>query len=401
MYPAQSKDSVCAASILQGSISRKIMIVLTAFLLVFAGAFACPVHAQIETVLHSFTGQDGSLPGPRLTFDHHGNLYGSTVGNDGFIGSIFELTSGGQFKVLYEFPDSSERLFTTGKLVLDSEGNIYGVDQTGGTFGEGAIFKLTPEGVYTVLYSFTGQGDGAFPNGVIRDKNGNLYGTANFGGAFNEGVVFEFTAAGNEQVLYSFTGGSDGGEPFDAALYRDAKGNLYGTTMFFGGIISNGVVFKLSPSGVETVLHTFTGGGDGARPKGSLVADSQGNLYGTTSTVARSNGGTVFKITPSGVKTELWTFTASADQDGYSPNPGLALDAEGNVYGTTFSGGSSNLGTVFGLTTAGAENVLLSFSGSNGSTPYSGLIFNQSGDLYGTTGFGGTDSQGTVFKLVP
>lgn len=351
--------------------------------------------AQTESVLHSFTGKDGSLPGQRLTVDSANNLYGSTVGNYPSIGSIFKVSPTSQFKVLYEFTDGQNRLFTTGKLVLN-HGNLYGVDQTGGEFGEGSIFKLTTSGVLTVLYSFTGAGDGAFPNGVISDAQGNFYGTTNRGGAFNQGTVFEFTAAGVEKVIYSFTGSSDGGEPFDSALYRDAQGNLFGTTMFDGGTISLGVVFKVTPDGAESVLHTFLGGSDGAHPKGSLISDGKGNLYGTTSSGEHLKGGTVFQITTAGVLTELHTFSGP---DGFDPNAGLAMDADGNLFGTTFSGGSSNDGVIFEITAQGVETVLHNFSGSDGSTPYNGLIIDQLGNLYGTTGFGGAFDQGTVFKL--
>jgi len=141
-----------------------------------------PVFAQTETVLHSFNGKDGSLPGSRLTLDSAGNLYGSTVGNYPSIGSVFKLTPAGALKVLYKFTDGQQRLFTTGRLVLDSKGNLYGVNQTGGTSGNGAIFKLTQSGVFTDLYSFTGQADGAYPNGVITDGQGNFYGTTNRAG---------------------------------------------------------------------------------------------------------------------------------------------------------------------------------------------------------------------------
>jgi uncharacterized repeat protein (TIGR03803 family) len=358
-------------------------------------ALVCPVVAQTETVLHSFTGKDGSLPGQRLALDSASNLYGSTVGNYPSIGSIFKLSPTGQFKVLYKFTDGQDRLFTTGKLVLD-HGNLYGVDQTGGEFGEGSIFKLTPSGLFTILYSFTGAGDGAFPNGVISDAQGNFYGTTNRGGTFNQGTVFEFMAAGVEKVIYSFTGSSDGGEPFDSALYRDAQGNLFGTTMFDGGTISRGVVFKVTPTGTETVLHTFLGGSDGAFPKGSLISDGKGNLYGTTSSGENLKGGTVFQITTAGVLTELHTFSGS---DGFDPNAGLAMDADGNLFGTTFSGGSSNDGVIFKVTPQDIETVLHNFSGSAGSTPYNGLIIDQLGNLYGTTGFGGAFDQGTVFEL--
>jgi len=367
-------------------------IVLAAALSGLALAATGPAFAQVETVIHSFTGLDGSLPGQRLTLDSSGNLYGTTVGNSPSIGSVFKVSPTGQFNVLHQFTDQN-RLFTTGKLVIDKRGNLYGVDQTGGEFGEGAIFKLTQSGVFTVLYSFTGKSDGAFPNGVISDGQGNFYGTTNMGGASNQGTVFEFNAAGLK-VLYSFTGSTDGGEPFDSALYRDAQGNLYGTTMFDGGKISLGVVFKVTPSGEETVLHTFLGGSDGAHPKGSLISDGKGNLYGTTSSGEHLGGGTVFRITESGVLTEVHTFSGS---DGFDPNAGLAMDADGNLFGTTFSGGESNDGVVFEITAAGDESVLHSFSGSDGSTPYSGVILEQ-GNLFGTTGFGGASNKGTVFK---
>ena len=353
---------------------------------------------QTESVLHSFNGNDGSLPSQRLTVDSAGNLYGSTTGNFPSIGSIFKLTPAGQLKVIYRFTDGQNRLFTTGKLVLDSKGNLFGVDQTGGTFGSGSIFRLTQSGVFTILYNFTGKGDGAFPNGVISDSQGNFYGTTNMGGAFGQGTVFKFVPGRGLKTLYSFTGSTDGGEPFDSALVRDAQGNFFGTTMFDGGKISFGVVFKVTPSGTETVLHTFLGGMDGAHPKGSLIADAEGNLYGTTSSGENLKGGTVFKITPSGVMTEVYTFSGP---DGFDPNAGLALDAQGNLYGTTFSGGASNDGVVFEINSAGSESVLVNFAGSDGATPYSGLIFDENGNLDGTTGFGGVSNQGTVFRVTP
>jgi uncharacterized repeat protein (TIGR03803 family) len=367
-----------------------------AALLTLTLAVARPALAQTETVLHSFNGKDGSLPGQRLTIDSAGNLYGSTVGNYPSIGSIFKLSPTGQVKVLYRFTDGQNRLFTTGRLVLDRHGNLYGVDQTGGEFGDGSIFELSSSGGFSVLYSFTGGADGAFPNGVISDAQGNFYGTANLGGAFNQGSVFEFTPGSGLKVLYSFMGSTDGGEPFDSALYRDSEGNLYGTTMFDGGKISLGVVFKVTPDGTESVLHTFLGGSDGAHPKGSLISDGKGNLYGTTSSGENLKGGTVFQITTAGALTELHTFSGS---DGFDPNAGLAMDADGNLFGTTFSGGSSNDGVIFEITPQDVETVLHDFSGSDGATPYNGLIIDRLGNLYGTTGFGGAFDQGTAFKL--
>jgi len=375
---------------------RSLAILMWALALV-ALVFVIPAFSQTEAVIHSFTGKDGSLPGQRLTFDRAGNLYGSTAGNSPSIGSIFKVTASGQFKVLFPFIDQS-RLFTTGKLIVDNQGNLYGVDQTGGNFGDGSIFKLTTSGAFEILYNFTGQDDGAFPNGVIADAHGNFYGSTNLGGTFNQGTIFKFTPATGLTVLYTFTGGPDGGEPFDSALYIDPDGNLFGTTMFDGGRISLGVVFKLTPDGTETVLHTFLGGSDGAHPKGSLISDGRGNLYGVTASGENLHGGTVFRISETGHLTELHTFLGS---DGFDPEPGLAMDASGSLYGVTFSGGGSNDGVVFEITAYGTESVLHSFSGSDGTTPYSGPIIDPHGTLYGTTGFGGSSNRGTVFKLTP
>jgi len=162
--------------------------------------------------------------------------------------------------------------------------------------------------------------------------------------------------------------------------------------MFDGGKISLGVVFKVTPQGAETVLHTFLGGSDGAHPKGSLISDGRGSLCGTTSSGEGLHGGTVFKITIAGVLTELHTFLGS---DGYSPDAGLAMDAEGDLFGTTFSGGTSNDGVVFEIDAEGTETVLHDFSGgSDGATPYAGAIMDPQGNLYGTTGFGSSADQG-------
>ena len=181
---------------------------------------------------------------------------------------------------------------------------------------------------------FTGGADGKYPNdGLISDAEGNLYGTTGMGGTFGQGVVFKITPAGVETMLYSFTGGADGGEPW-GRLVRDSQGNFYGTTYADGGLqLSFGVVFKLSPSGVETVLHSFTGGSDGGHPNGDLIADAQENLYGTTPAIPRSTHGTVFKVSPQGVLTVLHSFLGP---DGFSPRSGVIMDTGGNFYGTTF-----------------------------------------------------------------
>ena len=265
---------------------------------------------------------------------------------------------------------------------------------------------------FTLIYSFKNSPDGSGPYaGLIRDGAGNFYGTTAYGGLAGYGTVFKLDATGGETVLHSFTfGGADGSKPF-AGLVRDAAGNLYGTTSDGGGIgctiYGCGTVFKLDTSGTETVLHRFTGGADGGNPYTGLVRDPAGNLYGTTYYGGSSNNcyqgcGTVFKLDTTGAETVLHSFTGAPD--GNWPSGSLILDATGNFYGTTTWGGASVWGTVFKVDTTGAETVLYSFTGgADGGTPASELILDAAGNLYGTTQYGGAgrcrDGCGTVFKL--
>ena len=379
-------------------------------------AYAAPT----ETVLHSFTG-DGADPKAALIADSTGNLYGTTrlggppCGPAGIgCGTAFKLSPGGTETVLYDFchANCNDGALPVAGLIADSKGNLYGTNQGLGcfvNFGCGVVFKLSPDGTYTVLYSFTGGSDGAVPAaGLIADSSGNLYGTTSSGGASGNGVVFKLSPDGTETVLHSFTG-SDGSVPV-AGLIADSSGNLYGTTSR-GGASGNGVVFKLSPEGTETVLHSFTGGSDGANPQAGLIADSSGNLYGTTSGGGASGNGVVFKLSPAGTETVLHSFTRG--YDGANPQAGLIADSSGNLYGTTSSGGGSGCagtgcGTVFKVSPGGSETVLYSFTGgSDGAGPAAGLIADNSGNLYGTTAFGGTSPElecgtigcGVVFKL--
>ena len=196
-------------------------------------------------------------------------------------------------------------------------------------------------------------------------------------------------------LLYSFKGGTDGAAPV-AGLLRDASGNLYGTT-FFGGTSGKGTVFKLDTTGVESVLYSFTGGVDGSGPRAGLIQDAAGNFYGTTYSGGASNLGTVFKLDTAGTETVLHSFTGA---DGAGPLAGLLLDTSGNLYGTTFSGGTSGKGTLFKLDATGVETVLYSFTGGiDGGGPHGGLLRDAAGNLYGTTPSGGLRGNGTVFKL--
>jgi uncharacterized repeat protein (TIGR03803 family) len=283
-----------------------------------------------ETVLHEFSGApDGEEPKGLLVADTLGNLYGTTTGggaSSGY-GTVFEISAGGAETILHSFAGPPEGggdgAFPYEGVVRDSAGNLYGTTALGGAYGSGVVYKLDASSSETLLYSFSG-GDGANPGSLLLlDSQGNLYGTTSNGGnaqcgGTGCGVVFELSPQSGggwiEKTLYAFCsllGCTDGEGPGSGQLARDAGGNLYGTT-YFGGAYRNcdgdacGVVFKLSPSGEETVLHSFTGGADGATPATGITADGAGYLYGTAEN-GGDNGcnlggspgcGTVFKLNP-------------------------------------------------------------------------------------------------------
>lgn len=321
-----------------------------------------------ETILHSFNenGTDGAYPGAGLLGDNEGNLYGTTWGGgaytsscEGFgCGTVFKLTSSGTETILHSFDeDGTDGYWPVASLILDKEGNLYGTASGGGAYGYGAVFKVTPTGTETVLYSFgQTETDGRNPDGALAmDGKGNLFGTTESGGAYSSscdsygcGTVFEITPSGREIILHSFDeNGTDGIQP--AAGLVITGGNLYGTTSG-GGAYGWGTVFKVTSSRTETVLHSFNqNGSDGVYPYASLVMDNKGNLYGTTLDGGSYGWGTVFELTPSGTETILHSFENSAS-DGFAPNAGVALDEDGNLYGATQIGGAYSKGTVYKIT---------------------------------------------------
>jgi len=258
-----------------------------------------------------------------------------------------------------------------------------------------------------VLYSFTGFADGAYPvANLVLDRRGNLYGTTMRGGANNYGTVFEITSSGTERVLYSFCSQQfcqDGSDPEAGLVLKGDK--LYGTT-YDGGIAGAGTVFEITRSGAERVLYNFGSQSlDGTFPQAGLVFDRAGNLYGTTYSGGANNLGTVFEITRSGTERVLYSF-GSESEDGAYPVSGLVFDKLGNLYGTTGAGGISNNGTVFQITASGEEKVLHKFCSQpncmDGATPYAGLVVGKSGDLFGTAAQGGLNGKGgVVFRLTP
>ena len=379
-----------------------------------AATGAQSARAQTYNVLYSFTGEaDGAYSFAPLVLDATGNLYGTTeYGGSHQYGAVFMLDSSGTETVLYSFnvAGTGDGEFPFAGLVLDGAGNVYGTTQFGGTHGSGTVFKVDTSGNETVLHSFTGGSDGANPRaGLVWDAKGNLYGTTFRGGSTlctqGCGVVFKLDVQGKETVLYTFTGSGDGANPSSVIL--DKAGNLYGTTLDGEGAFGSGTVFKLSKSGKKAVLHRFGVGAEGYYPYAPLVLDAAGNLYGTTQAGGVAYG-TVFKLNTSGKKfAVLHSFTGGA-LDGAQPFAPLVLDAAGNLYGTTYWGGTSNAGTIFKVDKNGAESVLHNFAGgTDGAYPYAGLVQDAGGNLYGTTEYGGGASiggasgYGTVFKLTP
>ena len=321
-------------------------------------------------VLYAFTGGvDGASPVAGLIRDSAGNLYGTAErGGKSNNGVVFKVDTTGKETVLHRFTGGADGANPEAGLIADSAGNLYGTTVVGGTSNFGVLFKLDKTGE-TVLYSFTGGTDGKWPNGLIRDSAGNLYGTtAQGGGTGSNGVVFKLDTTGMYQVLYSFAGGADGSVPV-GALIRGPAGNLFGSTLYGGGLSDRGVVFKLDTAGTETVLHRFRMVAQGGLPTAGLIGDSAGNLYATASSFGTSNRGVVFKLDATDTYQVLYSFTGGAD--GGTPYAALIKDSAGNLYGTTLSyGGTSKFGVVFKLDTTGTYQVLYSFTlGADGGLP--------------------------------
>jgi len=376
-----------------------------------------------------------------VVFDKSGNLYGTTSqgGNStscgifgGSCGVVFKLTpvSGGWTEsVLYEFTGGADGGTPYDSLVIDGKGNLYGTTSAGGTSGMGTVFELTPGSggtwTETVLHSFAGGSDGAYPRaGLLLERN-RLYGTTVQGGTGTAcgffgggpcGTVFELIhskTGWTESVLYSFTGGGDGGYPYGGVV-RDKKGNLYGTT-FQNGAFGYGTVFELmhaKGTWTESTLYTFTGSTDGKASYGGVIFDAKGDLYGTTSQAGASGGGTVFELTQGASGWSLTTLHAfTGTPDGNYPEAGLVKRGN-SLFGTTYNGGTGSAcgpfggqpcGTVFKVhyskKNGWTESVLYSFmGGADGGLPEDGLIFDKAGNLFGTTLGGGT-GDGVVFEI--
>jgi uncharacterized repeat protein (TIGR03803 family) len=310
---------------------------------------------------------------------------------------------GQTFSLLHQFRSGPGGINPYAGVVLDAKGNLYGTTYNDGAFAFGTVFKISAAGQEKVLHSFrqTG-GDGAFPwyGTLVRDSSGNLYGTSGEGGIYGQccGTVFRVSASGKETVLFSFTRTGENGYFPQAGVVRDSSGNLYGMSES-GGSGGAGLVFRLDATGKESVLYSFIGSSDGANPQAGLMLDAKGNLYGTAFSGGSSFAGVVFRLDPTGKEVVLYNFTGSSD-GGY-PESGLIRDSRGNLYGTTYAGGNHGAGTVFKVDAQGKETVLYSFTGgTDGGFPMeASLVRDSAGNLYGTTPQGGSSSFGVVFKI--
>lgn len=351
------------------------------------------------TTLYSFTNKfDGSQPYAGLALGNDGNFYGTCFdGGTNDFGSVFKISPTGTLTALYSFSLIDGQTPTAG-LTLGTNGNFYGTTFAGGTnFYDGTVFEITSNGVFNSLYSFTNGIDGANPyGGLAQGSNGAFYGTASSGGVNNNGVVFQITSAGVLTPIYYFNNGVDGSQP-RATLTLASNGSFYGTT-YAGGTNGQGAVFRITAGGALTPLHSFNGAGDGANPLGQLALGTNGILYGTTYAGGTNGDGTVFQITTGGAFSLLYSFAGGSD--GAHPAAGLALGSDGNFYGTTYSGGPDGDGGIFKITPQRVLTSLYLFTGGNdGASPQGMLLQGTDGSLYGTTQFGGSDGKGVVFKL--
>lgn len=364
-----------------------------------AGAAALTRAPGKYRLLHSFAGGagDGQNPTAEVTLDGKGNIYGvtdfgGTYGN----GTLFEMTKGGTVSLLHSFGGPSDGVSPDGAVIFDASGNMYGTTETGGSTGNGTIWELASDGTYSVLHSLaTNEGD-LVRGRLVRDANGNLYGTALFGGANKYGTVFELGTDGTFTILHTFAG-TDGVYP-EHGVVSDSAGNLYGVTAF-GGTFNDGAVYEIAADGTFTTLHSFSGGTDGGFPFGGLTVDSNGNLYGSAADGGAYGSGTAFELPAGGTLTTLYDFTGG--YDGANPEGDMLLIGS-NLYSTATYGGDHGYGVVYELKSNGKLRVLETFTGANGGL-YSGGLVASGKTFYGTTEYGGANGgaagYGVVFKL--
>lgn len=382
--------------------------------------FAQAASAQTETVLYSFCQMtnctDGLEPSGNIVRDSQGNIYGTTQGGGQFgMGVLYRVSPSGMETVLHNFGSSTNDGQGPAGLVADNEGNLYGATMAGGTHHapggatEGTVFKMTPNGVYSILYNFGATPtDGSLPEAAPAvDVKGNLYGTTVSGGANDAGTIYKLSPVGKETILHSFDDNRVDGYYQFTGLTLDRKGNIWGSNTY-GGQHANGIIFEVSAAGEYTIRFNFGSvpSGVGA-PESTVTLDSKGNLYGTGTTYEENyQAGGVYKISPGSgaIWTEdvLLTLTGS---NGFWPEAGVTLDSAGNLYSTAFEGGTLGYGSVFELTPTGEFISLFNFDITHGTGPNNNLVLDPAGNLYGTTFYGGSGGTlyggGVLYEITP
>jgi uncharacterized repeat protein (TIGR03803 family) len=396
----------------------------TTAVLIITLLLAVGASASTFKVFYTFNFSDGSAPNGGLIRDSAGNFYGTTqFGGKSNRGLVFKLDAGGQQTILYTFTGASDGGIPIGRLLRDTDGNLYGITALGGdpTCSCGTVFKLANSGSLKVLHSFKGGKDGSQNQGQpelgLVMVNGDLYGSASFGGvsgcdgSLGCGVLFKVTQSGKETVLYRFTGKADGAFPQD--LTTDAAGNIYGAT---GGSYlqgNGGTLFELdTATGKLTTLYTFPGGADGVSPRWHLLRNASGVFHGVTQfggdatncAIASAGCGVVFTVDALAKERVLHTFGKHAS-GGEEPSGGL-LNVAGNFYGVTVYGGTVNsactfgCGVVYEVSSSGKYSVLYRFTGgADGGLPSGSLTEDASGNLYGATDVGGSGNNGVIFEI--
>ncbi|HBA83151.1 MAG TPA: hypothetical protein DCZ95_03560 [Verrucomicrobia bacterium] len=337
----------------------------------------------------------GTMPLSELATAPDGKFYGTTRhGGSNDLGTVFSLTTSGVFTTIYAFSGGADGAHPCAALALGANGHLYGTAPYGGAQNAGSVFEVTTAGSFTLLHLFAGGSDGAEPTATLAvGSDGLLYGVASRGGAFGCGTIFRINAGGIFTNLHDFTG-IDGDHP--AAALTPLGGALYGTTQY-GGAGNCGTVFKISTNGVYSLLFSFNGL-NGAIPRAALARSSNGVFYGTTAYGGEGGFGSIFRITSAGSFESLYSFIG--ENLGSNPSGGLLLEGNRYVQGSTALGGAHGFGSIFWMTVSGGIDSFYSFNGDEtGANPATALAQGSDGNLYGTSGSGGTGGGGTFFKL--